>query len=46
MRQIVDNFRPVRIAIALVLWALSFVWGISGEIFSVYMTIVVGSLLF
>ena len=46
MRQIVDNFRPVRIAVALVLWALSFVWGIGGELFSVYMTIVMGSLLF
>lgn len=46
MRQIVDNFRPVRIVMALVLWALSFVWGISGELFSIYMTIVVGSLLF
>ena len=33
MWQIVDNFRPVRIVIALVLWALSFVWGISGELF-------------
>lgn len=46
MRQIVDNFRPVRMAVALVLWALSFVWGIGGELFSVYMTIVVSSLLF
>ena len=46
MRQIVDNFRPVRMAIALVLWALDFVWGIGGELFSVYMTIVVNSLLF
>lgn len=46
MRQIVDNFRPVRIAIALVLWALSFVWGIKGELFPIYMTAAVGSLLF
>lgn len=46
MRQIIDNFHPVRMGIALVLLILSFVLGTSGEIFPIYMAAVLGSLLF
>lgn len=45
MRQIIDNFHPVRMGVALVLLILSFVLGIDGEVFPIYMAAVLGSLM-
>lgn len=46
MRQIIDNFRPVRLSIALVLMIFSFLNGGNGSIYQIYTTALLGSLFF
>lgn len=46
MRQIIDNFRPLRLSIALILMIFSFFYGGIGHIYQIYTTALLGSLFF